>query len=238
MPAKKSHPDDWRAEIREIRQILKDTAEEGKKTRAEIRAIAAEHKKTEAAIRAIADDRKKTEAAIRAIADDHKKFQAEREAGRKQREQEMKILHKTLGGIGNTQGDIAEDLFRRNFIPAMRESGIALDECISPLGKTDRRDDGREYDIVGLNGDAAVVAEVKAQLRKSDVKWLLGKLPEFRRHFPVFGRKNLYGAVAGLSVKKEVEKFAEDCGLFVLTQTQSGGVSLHKPAKGFKPRKF
>jgi hypothetical protein len=140
-------------------------------------------------------------------------------------------MQEQLGGVENAQGEIAEDLFRRNFQAAMGEAGVALSSVLPGSARL-----YHEYDIVGENGDCAVVGEVKARLRQNDVKGFLKKLPAFRDEFPQFRGKKLYGAVAGLAVRKEVEDFAKKQGLFVLTQTRQGGVAVHKPSR--RPRAF
>ena len=47
-------------------------------------------------------------------------FQENMEAG-------MRELRKELSGVGRTQGEIAEDLFRRNLMKALAYRGILLD---------------------------------------------------------------------------------------------------------------
>ena len=56
-----------------------------------------------------------------------------------------------------------------------------------------------EIDILGLNGDCAVVVEVKSTLSVDDIRHFLIQLPRFKEEFPEYADKIVYGAVAGKS---------------------------------------
>ncbi|RLG55587.1 MAG: DUF3782 domain-containing protein, partial [Candidatus Hydrothermarchaeota archaeon] len=92
--------------------------------------------------------------------------------------------------------------------------------------------------IVATNGRQVLVVEVKNKLKKSHIdNFLEDQLPEFKRLFPQYRDKELWGAVGGLVVKDEVARYAERKGLFVLTQTDEGGATIINKER-FKPKTF
>jgi hypothetical protein len=114
----------------------------------------------------------------------------------------------------------------------------------SPLGSirrnlrpSGRRDVG-EYDIVADTGRRVLVIEVKNKLRTKYVdEFLRRKLPRFKDLFPEYADRDLLAGVGALVVKDEVGRYAEEAGLYVMTQTTDGGATLLN-RKGFKPKVF
>ena len=128
-------------------------------------------------------------------------------------------INRNLGGIGNTQGEIAEDLFRRNAKPALNDYGMHIDTVHHNLRATG----AREYDVVAVNADQAVVFEIKTKLKAGDIaKFLQTQLPQFKSAFPEFKDYTVYGGVGALVMSKEQEIELSGMGLFVLTQSEDG----------------
>ena len=97
--------------------------------------------------------------------------------------------------------------------------------------------DNMETDVIGLGPECAVLIEVKLRLRQDDVEeFLEKKLPRFFDFFPGFRRPLLYGGVAGMSIDKDMDRFAYKKGLFVISQTGDNVRILND--KKFKPRSF
>jgi hypothetical protein len=72
-----------------------------------------------------------------------------------------------------------------------------------------RNGDNMETDVIGLGPECAVLIEVKLRLRQEEVEeFLEKKLPRFFDFFPTFRRPILYGGVAGMSIDKDVDRFA------------------------------
>ena len=149
---------------------------------------------------------------------------------RKSREEfnkSMAEVNRNLGGIGNTQGEIAEDLFRRNTKAALNDYGIPIDQVHHNLRATG----GREYDIVAVNANQAVVIEIKTKLKARDVeKFLQTQLPQFKSAFPEFRDYAVYGGMGALVISKEQELELCGLGLFVFTQGEDGIARVRKPA--------
>ena len=138
----------------------------------------------------------------------------------------MAEVNRNLGGIGNTQGEIAEDLFRRNAHAALNDYGIPIDQVHHNLRATGRR----EYDIVAVNAKQAVVIEIKTKLKAKDVeKFLQTQLPQFKTAFPEFRNYAVYGGMGALVISKEQELELCGLGLFVFTQGEDGITHVRKP---------
>ena len=175
--------------------------------------MAAEHKKTEAALASLAEEHKKTEAA------------------QQKTEASIRELHKNLGGVGITLGEMAEDLFRRNVVSTLEQRGIRLDSLEHNLKMPDA-----EFDLVGFNGSQVILIEVKSRLQEQDIDGLISKqIPIFRRYFNDYKDHKLMGGLASLAIDEKLEEQVEKAGLFLFTQTKEGGASLAN-SPGFHPQ--
>ena len=225
---------------RELKELIASLAQEHKKTelaqqktelaqqktQAALESLAQEHKKTEAAQQKTELAQQKTELAQQKTQAALLSFQENMEAG-------MRELRKELSGVGRTQGEIAEDLFRRNLMKTLAYRGILLDRL-----EHNWRLPETEFDLIGINGEQIVLVEVKSRLNSRDIERLIDKqIPIFRKRFDEFRGHKLIGSVASLAMSKRLERQAQEEGLFVFTQTEDGGASLLNP-ENFKPRFF
>ena len=176
-------------------------------------ALGKAQQKTEAAQR-------KTEAVMASLAEEHKKTEAS-----------IRELHKELGGVGRTQGEIAEDLFRRNLKSVLSQRGIQIDK----LGYNWRLADA-EFDLIGENNTQVFLVEVKSRLQASDIDTFLSRqIPAFRKYFHQYKGRKLMGGLASLAVDEKLEKRVEEAGLFLFTQTEEGGTFIAN-SKAFSPK--
>ena len=138
----------------------------------------------------------------------------------------MEQADKRWGDIANVQGEIAEDLFRRNAAATLHAHGIQVDEVHHHL----KGPGTREYDVVAVNGGEAVVFEIKNKLRSDDAtRFLRTQLPQFKTAFPQYGTYRVYGGMGALVMSREQEAEVAAMGLFVLTQGEDGAARLQKP---------
>ena len=133
----------------ELRAIVARTAKNIDKLSQE---LGLSQQKTEASIVSLAEERKKTEAAIASLAEEHKKT----EAVQQKTEASIKELRKELGGVGGAQGDIAEDLFRRNAQGLLQARKIPVQELHYAL-----KGPNAEFDLMAGNEKEIVITEVK-----------------------------------------------------------------------------
>ncbi len=123
---------------------------------------------------------------------------------------------KNVDNLTSKWGRFVERFVEPGLESAMATRGIEI-------RKTYNRVRGRiggehiEIDILGLNGDCAVVVEVKSTLTPDDIKDHIEHLKQFKRFFPEYGNKKLLGAIASVDIEKSAELFAYKQGLFVLT---------------------
>ncbi|MCY4524724.1 MAG: hypothetical protein OXB84_08300 [Halobacteriovoraceae bacterium] len=95
-----------------------------------------------------------------------------------------------------------------------------------------------EFDLAAVNGDVAVIFEVKTTLEVSDVHDFVKKLKFFKDHLG-FNGKTIYGGVAYLDANNKAKKLSMENGLFVIESL--GGeaqVSSIINSKDFKPTAF
>jgi hypothetical protein len=144
---------------------------------------------------------------------------------------------KDLNGVTDSLSRFAEQTVFPATKRLFRERGVRLNLFYSNLEARDLDGNKMETDIVALGPKCAVVIEVKLRLRQTEVKeFLEKKLPRFFDFFPGFRRPILYGGVAGMSIDKDVDRFAYKKGLFVISQTGDNVQILND--KKFRPRSF
>ena len=144
-------------------------------------------------------------------------------------------IGRQLGDLGLVQGEVAEDLFFRNVRYLFKEE---RDLIFSDVKRNLRKKGSGEYDIVAVNGDAVLVIEVKNKLQNRMVdNFVEKKLPKFKKTFPEYRGRRLFGGIGALVVKDAVGRYAEKAGLYVLTQTTEGGAGLIN-RKSFRAKEF
>jgi len=132
-------------------------------------------------------------------------------------------IGKQLGDMGLVQGEIAEDLFYRNVKYLFRDRNLAFNQVRRNLKKKGKA----EYDIVAVNDKNVLVIEVKNKLSARMIdNFVNKKLPGFKDAFPEYQDYRLIGGIASLVMKDEVARYAEDAGLYVLTQSVDGGAAI------------
>ena len=219
---------DLKASRAEFDQRMREEKEERKKSRERFdRELKASRAEFDQRIREEEEQRKKSrEKFDRDLKASSEKFYRELEESRKRSEREMAELRKAIGGIGNVQGEIAEDLFRRNVQAALKSLGIQIESVrhhikVAGVG---------EYDVVAVNGSQVVVFEIKNKLKGHDItRFLETQLTKFKEVFPEFKDHKVYGGIGALVMSEEQEAEAVSKGLFVLTQGEDGVAHIQGP---------
>ena len=157
----------------------------------------------------------------------------------KETDKRMKETDKRLKKAENlftTQwGRLMESLVEGDLIPILNEKGIEIAHTSTNV-KQRGRGDNFEYDIIAVNGQEAVVVEVKTTLRVNSVKDFLKNLRKFTTRMPHYKNKTIYGAVAWLRAEEESDIYAERLGLFVIRATGSSASIVNQ--ENFKPQVF
>ncbi|MBF0143173.1 MAG: DUF3782 domain-containing protein [Magnetococcales bacterium] len=159
-----------------------------------------------------------------------------KETGAQLRETDLKVkeVSTQIGRLGGRWGEFVEGLVAPACETLFAERGI-------PVHKVSRRVKAKrpgnrhmEIDLLVVNTDAVVLVEVKSRLTEGDVREHLTRLAEFKDFFQEYAGMRVMGAVAGIVIEENVERFAVNEGLFVMVQ--SGEVLRFANDGEFQPR--
>ena len=148
---------------------------------------------------------------IAEMSQDTKDARRERLESSREFEKQMKAIRSEYGDYTKRDSIILEDEFLASLQEKKQVGNIRLDYVRV------RVNNGHEYDLVGINGGATVVGEIKRHFRVKDVKEFVDKVSQhFAKDFPEYARPKIYGMVAGESITEAAAVSAKKCGLFIL----------------------
>jgi single-stranded DNA-specific DHH superfamily exonuclease len=133
-------------------------------------------------------------------------------------------------------GKLIESLAESGIVQVFQKRGIAITELGSRM-KSQKNGRNMEVDFLLFNSKEIVVGEVKTTLKVRDVKDFLVELDEFPAFFPRYKGSHTYGAIVGIRIEEEADKFAYRNGLFVLTVGGEGMLKMLNDKK-FQPTDF
>jgi hypothetical protein len=151
------------------------------------------------------------------------------------RETDKKI--KELSKLFTTQwGKLIESLAESGILEIMQARGIKVSKLARRL---EGQENGRhiEVDFLLNNEHELVVGEVKTTMGIDDVKHFLKKLKDFLSFFPYFKGFKIYGAMVGIRIEEEADRYAYRQGLFVFKVGGEGMLKILNDLK-FKPKDF
>jgi len=134
-------------------------------------------------------------------------------------------------------GKLVESLVKPSVATQFRKRGIPI---IGSGQRVEREIGGEtmEIDILLTNGDSVVAVEVKTKLTVEHVNEHIEKhLKPFRRFFPEYQDKKVYGAVAYIHLEENSDRYAYKNGLFVLTFDAKNMVKIKNDSK-FIPKTY
>lgn len=114
-----------------------------------------------------------------------------------------------------------------------KERGIEVDKVFQRV-KTHRNGDEMEVDILAINGEYAVLIEAKSTLKIEDVKEHIERLGKFKTFFPEYRERKVVGAVGGIVIEEDSDKYAYRNGLFVIGESGETAVILKGKNGGVK----
>ncbi|MBF0132113.1 MAG: hypothetical protein HQL75_05945 [Magnetococcales bacterium] len=131
----------------------------------------------------------------------------------------IKEVSTQIGNLGGKWGKFVEWLISPACEVLFAQRGIPVHQ-VSRQVKA-KLPGGRqiEIDVFVVNTDAVVLVEVKSTLTVGYVREHLARLAEFKEFFPVYADKRVIGAVAGIVIDEDADRFAINKGLFVIEQT-------------------
>jgi len=131
----------------------------------------------------------------------------------------MKAMQKEVGGIGNSNGKIAESYFVNSFEKSMQFAGQKYDAIEQSRKKMIKNLNLRgEYDLLLYNCTSVVIIEIKYSAEKKHVGWLLKGASVFKQLFPQYANFELYLGLAALHFEENTESEAIDHGIAVIKQ--------------------
>jgi len=159
---------------------------------------------------------------------------AEAEQRLKILEQSLKETTKLIGGIANSNGDVAESYFVNSFAKHLHFAGQDFDSHSSNLVKSVKKLNlSDQYDLVLYNCTSVVIIEIKYKVKKENVQQALKKAKTFKQLFPEYANYNLYLGLAGLDVEIAAEKEALSQGIAIIKQVGDNMVIHDKDLKVF-----
>jgi hypothetical protein len=133
-------------------------------------------------------------------------------------EQTVANVSRQLGGMANSDGDAAEEIFATSLESKMMFAGQHYDAIDFKVKRTVRGLRG-EFDIVLYNGAAVAIIEVKHKACQADLEKLVTKkLPDFRALFPQYRDHAVYLGIGSMSFDERVCAKARELGIGILRQ--------------------
>ncbi len=130
-------------------------------------------------------------------------------------------------------GKFVESMVEPALVALFQARGIAI-SWTAPHVKCRKPGLAMEIDILGVNQEYVVVVEVKTTLKVADVQAHLQRLARVKAAFSEYQTRQVIGAVAGMRIEQEADKYAMRQGLFVLAQSGDAVQLLNDAA--FTPR--
>jgi hypothetical protein len=131
-------------------------------------------------------------------------------------------MRKELGGIGENNGLVAEEIVFHSLAKNKIFAGITFDSVDHGTVRSRTLPDGRsvtgEYDVLLENGSAVAIIEVKHRVGQEALKRLVEvQLPRFRQIFPEYKDCKMYLGLGGMSFEKGIAEEAHRQGIATLT---------------------
>jgi hypothetical protein len=172
--------------------------------------------------------------AIERLPKSDRKFQKQYDKMVADSRREMKELNKQLGGISNSNGEMAEEYFYSAFKTDKTFANEKFDRIKrNQAYRNDERE--AEFDIVLLNGKSAALIEVKynAKPNNIDSTQIISRVEIFKMLYPKCKDFNIFLGVAAMSFKKGLEEELHQAGIATIRQIGKKMVVFDKTIKAF-----
>ncbi|MDK2896868.1 MAG: hypothetical protein PWP04_988 [Candidatus Atribacteria bacterium] len=158
-----------------------------------------------------------------------------RETDERMKETDKKIekLSESVQALTGKWGKFVESLVVPALPKMLGERGIEVDRIFQRV-RAQKEGKEMEVDILAVDTEYAVLVEAKSTLKVEDVREHIERLDSFKEFFPEYRDRKVAGAVAGIVIEEDADKFAYRQGLFVITQTGETAQILNDDS--FQPR--
>ena len=176
------------------------------------------------------------------------KAQKETDRQLKETSYELKASHERLsesidkanGNFNQKWGDFLENFIEGDLLNIFKNRDIEVNRVLhqAQVKRSDNTVEA-EYDFVLINGNEIIVIEVKTTVSSSKLNTFLNKLKNFKKYFPEYRDKNVYGGVAYINASRELIENAEENRLFLI-QAPGGENNVTKitNSQGFVPKTY
>ena len=141
--------------------------------------------------------------------------------------------NEAVNNLSSRWGRFVENLVAPAVLKLFQERGILVERTYQRM-RAPRGKQNLEIDIFAVNHDVAIVIEVKSRLTQDHVRKFIQTLEVFKTVFTEYAHHQLYGAMAGIEIDGDVDKYAENQGLFIIQQ--SGDSVCISTDRSFVPR--
>jgi hypothetical protein len=135
----------------------------------------------------------------------------------------VKDINSNVVGIGNNNGEFAEEYFFSSLKKKMEFAGVHFDDISKDIKLLRKLPNGErlkdQFDILMINDDAVALVEIKYTARKGYPATMVNqKVPNFRILFPDYAGYKIYLGLGALSISEEVAEEAKKLGIGLLRQ--------------------
>ncbi|GHT26235.1 hypothetical protein FACS18942_03320 [Planctomycetales bacterium] len=158
---------------------------------------------------------------INRMAQEHEKYAQEAKAEMVELRRSHKLLQKEIGALGGSIGNFVAEMVNGNVVQEFQKLGYLVGSSTQKYKYWDdeRKNVLAEADLILLNGDIAVIVEVKLTAETKDVPHFLKALDIIKtRPDRITAGLKLIGAIAGGVIDDSVVRFAQKSGLYVIRQ--------------------
>jgi hypothetical protein len=146
---------------------------------------------------------------------------------------------KRLGELAGTWGKFVAEMVKPKIIDLFKARNIKISTSLQNAEGYIGNERHYEIDLLLMNSDIAVAVEIKSSLSFEEVKEHLERLEKIQKVQPkrinLIG-VTLYGAVAGMIIENDADRYAYKKGLFVLRQ--NGRIVEIVNDEKFKPKEW
>ena len=150
---------------------------------------------------------------------ERKEKDMQREKEYQELRESLKAMQKEVGGMGQSNGKVAESYFVNSFTKSMEFAGQKYDSMDSGTKRKIKSLNLQgEYDLLLYNCISVVIIEIKYSAEKKHVGWLLEDAAKFKQLFPQYASFDLYLGLAALHFEEDTEKEAIKNGIAIIKQ--------------------
>jgi len=159
---------------------------------------------------------------------------AEDKIRRRERDRQLDKLGRFLGGIANSNGEMAESYFYNAF----RADKTFANEKFDKVKRNQayrKNDIEAEFDLILFNGKSAALIEVKynAKPENISIEKIISRVEVFKILYPEYKNHRIYLGVAAMSFKKGLETELHQAGIATIKQIGKKMVVFDKDVKIF-----